>query len=310
MVFPHAYRTEHSETHTSNAEYGDYYARVISKKIKIQPALHKILQHVDSNRKQILSDLQEFIKIRTIWPNAECVKEMVRMKDHIEKWMRKLGAKYESFDIGCHKVGNQKIKLPPVTLATVRGSSDITVCVYCNVDVRDPCISKWKTNPWEAVEVGKEVYGNGVVLGKGPLLCWIEVINAFIQAKVPLPVTVKFIIETNYFNRSIGLKDFLMTQKQIFLHDIDYVVVNDSEWLNDKYPCITYGVIGIVHVDLYVTTVANSGEDPEVTMEEIVSRICNGDVVTIPLYDKYVTQITPDEENLYESININFEEMK
>lgn len=43
---------------------------------------------------------------------------------------------------------------------------------------------------------------------------------------------------------SKGLEEFLKQQKPTFLANINEIVVGDSEWLGEKYPCLIYGFTG------------------------------------------------------------------
>lgn len=119
MVYPHTYRTEHSETRTTNAEYGQYYAQSQSKKIKVQPKLLKILQYVDSNRVQFISDLKQAIEIKSISDNLKQKEQLIQMVKFVEKWLLKLGVKYENFYIGERTLDGKRYKLPPVILGNI-----------------------------------------------------------------------------------------------------------------------------------------------------------------------------------------------
>lgn len=118
MVYPHTYRTEHSETHTSNAEYGNYYAAMKSRKIKIQPQLLPILQFIDSNPQSFLKDLEEAVKIKSITSDLKYKTEVQKMIKFAEKWLIKLDMKFELFNVGFRYVDGHKVRLPPVILAS------------------------------------------------------------------------------------------------------------------------------------------------------------------------------------------------
>lgn len=119
MVYPHTYRTEHSETRTTNAEYGQYYAQSQSKKIKIQPQLLKILQYVDSNRVQIVQDLREAVEIQSTSDDLINKDNIINMVKFAEKWLLRLGVKYECFNIGTREIKGKRYKLPPVILGNI-----------------------------------------------------------------------------------------------------------------------------------------------------------------------------------------------
>lgn len=118
MVYPHTYRTEHSETHTTNAVYGEYYAAMKSKKIKIQPQLLTVLQYIDSNRPAFLNDLAEAVKIKSIG-DLKHRDEVLKMIKFAEEWLRKLDMKYELFNPGFQIINGKKVRLPPVILASL-----------------------------------------------------------------------------------------------------------------------------------------------------------------------------------------------
>lgn len=126
MVYPHCYRTEHSETITTNSTYGDWLAKHKSTKIPIQPELLELLKYVDTYNASFLRDLQEAVSIKSISGNPKYSNEIKEMISFTEKWMIKLGAKYECFDIGYQEVGGEKYPLPPVILGTIGGGKDDT----------------------------------------------------------------------------------------------------------------------------------------------------------------------------------------
>lgn len=118
------------------------------------------------------------------------------------------------------------------------------MCVYAWLDVNHPDKTKWNTNPWTVTEINKRFYGCGVSAGKGPLIAWFNAIKAFQGANLDLPVNIKFIIESMHYQKSHGLEAFLALRRQDFFFNVNYVVVCDSEWIGEKYPCLTYGSVG------------------------------------------------------------------
>ncbi|GJQ71567.1 hypothetical protein Trydic_g11274 [Trypoxylus dichotomus] len=304
MVYPHTYRMEHSETRTTNAEYGQYYAQSQSKKIKIQPQLLKILQYVDSNRVQIIQDVKEAVEIHSTSDDLIHKGDIIRMVKFAEKWLLKLGVQYECFNIGNREINGKRYKLPPVILGNIgKDKSKKTLCIYSYLDVKHPEVEKWNTDPWTVTEINKTIYGNGVASGKGNLIMWFHVLAAFQAAQVSLPVNIKFIIESMHTHRSDGLDEFLLTKKLDYLYDIDYVVVCGSEWIGEKHPCIVYGGVGLIHFVVQVEKTPNSTSDIKEDIDKVFRELTNekGRLTVPGIYDN-VSQITPDEEKLYEDI--------
>ena len=192
-----------------------------------------------------------------------------------------------------------------VTTNFVRFSLQVLlqVCVYGHLDSLLPDASKWNTNPWTLTEIEKKLYGCGVASGKGPILCWFHVLAAFYNLRVPFPVNIKLIIESMHCRQSEGLHDFLLTKKLDFLNDVDYVVVCDSEWLGEKYPCLVYGAVGKLRLEVTVEKAEKSKSEPADDMLQIIKNIVDDkEEILVPEYSRYVAPITPDEEKLYENI--------
>lgn len=130
MVYPHTYRTEHSETHTTNSVYGEYYAAMKSKKIKIQPKLLTILQYIDSNSYNFIDDLAEAVKIKSISSDVKYEADVNKMIQFAQDWLKKLNLKYELFNVGFRMVGGKKVRLPPIILTQLGNDpKKKTVCL-------------------------------------------------------------------------------------------------------------------------------------------------------------------------------------
>ncbi|CAH1155802.1 unnamed protein product [Phaedon cochleariae] len=304
MVYPHSYRTEHSETKTTNSVYGDYYAAMKSKKIKIQPNLLTIIQYIDSYRSQFLDDLEEAVKIKSITTDLKYRDEVKNMIKFTEGWLTKLDMKYECFNIGFYQVDDQKVRLPPVILASLGNDpKKKTVCAYLHLDVPDPTGRDWVTDPWTLTQKNTNYFGNGAACGKGPLMAWFHVVQAFKGSNMPLPVNLKFVIESMHHENSQGFADFVATRSQDFFSSVDFVVQCDSEWLGEKYPCIIYGAVGILHFQVTIEKQENSKTEIKDDMINIFKKIVDDEgKITIKGFHDYVEQITPDEEKIYENI--------
>ncbi|KAH0998616.1 cytosolic non-specific dipeptidase-like isoform X1 [Dendroctonus ponderosae] len=304
MVYPHTYRTEHSETITTNAVYGEYYAAKTSKKINIEPDLLLILQYVDSNRLQFLDDLAEIVKFKSVSGKLQYRDDVDRMISFTEEWLKKLQMKYECFNIGHYLLDGKKVPIPSVILASLGNCIDKkTVCVYLHLDVPEPDLADWTTNPWTLTNKNNVFFGNGTACGKGPLMMWFHVIQAFQKSDMPLPVNVKFIIEFMNHENSLGLSAFLPTRVQDFFAGIYNVILCESEWIGGKHPCLIYGCVGMIHFEIAITQSEDSKVDIKEDMKAIVNSLVDDkEQILIKHFGEYVEQITPDEEKVYENI--------
>lgn len=119
MVYPHTFRTEHSETKTTNSVYGEYYAARMVKHVSVTPKLLVIFQYIDSNRNEILDYLGEAVKIKSVSGALRYRDNVIGMIKFTEDWLKKLSVKYECFNIGWHNLDGQKVRLPPIILASL-----------------------------------------------------------------------------------------------------------------------------------------------------------------------------------------------
>lgn len=135
MVYPHCYRTEHSETNTTNGVYGEYYKKLKSHKISIQRDLLKLLNYVDSYRNTIIKDCTTACELKSVSGKKETWEQCWQMIEYAEAWMLRLGINYEAFTIGNYTLNGETIQLPPILLGVLgRDSKKKTVrCISAKI---------------------------------------------------------------------------------------------------------------------------------------------------------------------------------
>ena len=97
--------------------------------------------------------------------------------------------------------GFADLNLPPVLLGTYRSSSSRkTILFYGHVDVYPAFKSDgWFSEPFDLTERGDQLIGRGVSDNKGPILVWINAINAYRDTGMELPVNIK--VRTKYYSK-------------------------------------------------------------------------------------------------------------
>lgn len=55
---------------------------------------------------------------------------------------------------------------------------------------------------------------------------------------------------------SEGLDEVVLSRKDTFLKDVDYVCISDNYWLGTNKPCLTYGLRGLSYFYLEVECAA------------------------------------------------------
>lgn len=97
-----------------------------------------------------------------------------------------------------------------------------------------------------------KLFGRGSTDDKGPVLCWIHVLQAYKAIGIDIPVNLKFVFEGMEESGSEGLDELLWARKNTFLQNVDYICISDNYWLTTKKPCITYGLRGICYFHVEV----------------------------------------------------------
>ncbi|XP_072460195.1 cytosolic non-specific dipeptidase [Notamacropus eugenii] len=285
------------------------------------PSLTELFSHIDKHQDQYIKKLAEWVAIQSIsaWPEKR--EEINRMMEVAAANIRQLGGTTELIDIGKQKLHDgSEIPLPPILLGTL-GSDPLkkTVCVYGHLDVQPAALEDgWDSEPFTLVERDGKLYGRGATDDKGPVLGWLNALEAFQQINQDIPVNVKFCLEGMEESGSEGLDDLIFSKKDTFFKDVDYVCISDNYWLGKKKPCITYGLRGIcyffievecsdkdLHSGVYGGSVHEAMSDLITLMGCLVDRTGH---ILIPGINEAVAPVTDEELLQYEKIDFDLEE--
>jgi Cys-Gly metallodipeptidase DUG1 len=112
----------------------------------------------------------------------------------------------------------------------------------------------WTTEPFVLTHDAEtdRLYGRGSSDDKGPVLGWLNVIQAHQQAGIDFPVNLLMCFEGMEENGSEGLDELIADEAKAFFKDADCVCISDNYWLGTTKPCLT-----VIPLDL-----ANSVRSP------------------------------------------------
>lgn len=228
-----------------------------------------------------------------------------------------LGATVHSRPLG-PQPGKPHLELPPVIVA--RHGTDPnkrTILVYGHYDVQ-PALREdgWATEPFElSIDDKGRMYGRGSTDDKGPVLGWLNVIQAHKEAGIELPVNLLMCFEGMEEYGSEGLDDFIKAEAKTggFFEDADAVCISDNYWLGTEKPCLTYGLRGC---NYYSITVSGPGQDlhsgvfggtaqePMTDLVRLLSSLVdtNGKIL-VPGINEMVAPLSADEKSLYGDIS-------
>uniref|UniRef100_A0A4W3HXE3 Cytosolic non-specific dipeptidase n=1 Tax=Callorhinchus milii TaxID=7868 RepID=A0A4W3HXE3_CALMI len=265
--------------------------------------------------------LAEWVAIQSVSTTPEKRAETTAMVKFVAKEVERLGGTVELADIGQQTLPDgSQIPLPPILLATLGNDpKKKTVCIYGHLDVQPAKIEDgWNTDPFTLVEKDGKLYGRGSTDDKGPVLAWLNCIEAFQKIKQELPINLVFCLEGMEESGSEGLDELVFARKDTFFKGVDFICISDNYWLGKSKPCITYGLRGICYFYVEVTgsdkdlhsgvfggTIHEAMTDLITLMGKLVDK--NGKILVPGIYDS-VAPLEDEEKHLYQKIDFDVDE--
>jgi len=282
--------------------------------------LKKFYSHVDVNKTKYIERLRELVEIPSVsaWPeNRPYIRQCC---DVVCKQMQSLGATAELVDIGMQKQPDgTEIELPPIVFGNLGADpKKKTLLIYGHLDVQPAAMSDgWDFEPFKLTEHEGKLYGRGSTDDKGPVLDWINAIEAFQELGQELPINIKFCFEGMEESGSENLDSELEKRKDTWLKDVDYVCISDNYWLGKNKPCLTYGLRGICYFyleiesstkDLHSGVFGGSVHESMVDLVAVLNELVDakGRIQIPGIYDS-VAKLTDEELALYKNIDFNGE---
>lgn len=216
-----------------------------------------------------------------------------------------------------HQLGAESTLLPtcemgnPVVLATFQGTQGEQpkprILFYGHYDVVSAPRDGWNSDPFTVLGRNGYLYGRGVTDNKGPIIA-IACAAAELLRRRALGVDLIFLIEGEEEVGSTGFMDTVRKHKAQ-IGSIDAILLSNSTWITEYPPCITYGLRGVVHATLAISSGApdqHSGVEggavvePMLDMIRLLSTLTDSQrKVAIPGFYESVRQQTEDEKQLY-----------
>jgi Cys-Gly metallodipeptidase DUG1 len=228
--------------------------------------------------------------------------------------LESLGAEVQQRQLG-KQPGKEHLDLPPVVIARYgNDKSKRTILVYGHYDVQPAGIEDgWATDPFTlTVDDKGRMFGRGSTDDKGPVLGWLNAIEAHQKAGVEFPVNLLCCFEGMEEYGSEGLDDFINAEAKNFFKDADAVCISDNYWLGTEKPCLTYGLRGCNYYsvsisgpgqDLHSGVFGGTAQEPMTDLVRVLSKLVdtNGKIL-IPGINDLVAPVTDEEKKLYGAI--------
>lgn len=207
--------------------------------------MNKPLAYLEQHQEKFKKELFDFLRIPSISADPGHKKDVVRAARYIADQLR---------DIGIQKVTIEETEGNPVVLAEhlEAGEDKPTILIYGHYDVQPPDpLDEWESEPFEPVIRDGKIYARGASDDKGQSFTHVKAVESYLKTGTPLPVNVKFIIEGEEEIGSPSLIPFLAANKERL--KCDMVLVSDTAMFAKDTPSITYGLRGLMYLEVKVT---------------------------------------------------------
>ncbi|KAF9972154.1 hypothetical protein BGZ73_004771 [Actinomortierella ambigua] len=190
------------------------------------------------------------------------------------------------------------------------GKRPMNVLVYGHYDVIAAESKKWVHPPFVMQGENGYLYGRGTTDNKGPMLACIFAASELMEEQA-LDVNVKFLIEGEEENGSIGFFQAVEQNIELF-KEADVILLSNSYWLGEDIPCLTYGLRGVIHstltitsknADLHAGVDGGAVSEPLFDMVKVLAELVDPNRnVKIPGFYDCVRPLTAQEDALYTPI--------
>ena len=264
-----------------------------------------------ASNEQLFEALCQFISYRTVSSKPEYAKDCRSGASWLRNLFKTFGAETDMFPTE----GNQN----PVVFArfkgkngNMRGAKKIMFYGHYDVVAAENRTQRWIEDPFKMHGINGYLYGRGVSDNKGPVLAALYAV-ADIVARQELSSDIIFLIEGEEECGSRGFQAAVKNNKHV-IGDVDWILLANSYWLDDNFPCLTYGLRGVVHATVEVKSDRpdlHSGVDGSRLIHEaskdlvaLLALLTGPDgEVNIPGFYEPILPVTKAENERYEAIS-------
>ncbi|KAK7461443.1 hypothetical protein VKT23_008621 [Stygiomarasmius scandens] len=285
-----------------------------------------IYNYIDSHQKEYVDRLTQAVKIPSVSADTTSAgrQHVIDMSNFMLQQLKALNVDARQVELGPQSGTN--VNLPPLVIGTLgTDPKKKTVLIYGHFDVQPAQKSDgWNTDPFTLTEVpdgkgGTKMVGRGSTDDKGPILGWVNCIEAYQQSGVEIPVNIKFLFEGMEEQSSDGLNDYIKQEANGYFKGVNYVTICDNYWLNNKTPVLTYGLRGIamyridvngapmnLHSGIYGGMIFEPMSD---LIAVLASLVNNQAQILIPSVNNLVPPPTAQEIELYQAIDYSVQDL-
>ncbi|XP_034099790.1 cytosolic non-specific dipeptidase-like [Drosophila albomicans] len=212
--------------------------------------LNHVIDHAHGQLETQLMELDSILSIRTIPHDIQYDAQNKQAMDRMAQRLIELGFDVELVDVGAKEEGTPAHYMIFADYFSTPAKN--VMLIYGHIDVLPvPESDPWLYPPFSLTQKNEKLYGRGLTNSKGPLMCWIQAIDAWMTQTNDLPVNIKFIIDGNS-NVSLQLLRDVFEQRKQFFQPVDLLVSTTNLWIAENVPMLTTCHSGYVKFELEV----------------------------------------------------------
>ena len=266
--------------------------------------------HYKTSNEQLTDSLRRFVSYRTVSSDARHAVDCRRGASYLRSVFKNFGASTEML--------SAPDPYNPIILARFKGNPATAarrkkILFYGHYDVvaANNASGKWIVDPFAMEGIDGYLYGRGTSDNKGPIMAAVFACAELMRER-NLGSDIIFLIEGEEENGSRGFEKAVRANKDKIGH-VDWILLANSYWLDDRIPCLTYGLRGVIHAKVRIESSQpdlHSGVDGSAQLDEPLKDLVmllnaltgrNG-IVKIPGFYDPIPPISAEEQGLYNDI--------
>jgi acetylornithine deacetylase/succinyl-diaminopimelate desuccinylase-like protein len=202
------------------------------------------LGYARRHRSRFVEELKHFVRFPSVSNQPKHAYDVRRCAQWLAAHLQWVGLEH------VHIVSTRRH--PIVYAAWLRATGRPTLLIYGHYDVQPPePLGEWRTQPFEPLMKGGNLYGRGSSDDKGQLFAHVKALESYLKTDRQLPVNVKCIFEgEEELGGSRNLEAFVRRNRSALL--ADSAVISDTRMLGPERPSLGYSERGNVRFTLEV----------------------------------------------------------
>lgn len=211
--------------------------------------LDDVLDTLVFDREAYMLELKRLMMLRSIAGKKEFLIETEQICQRVAQRLSELHFDVELVEV---KKEGKKLKHWMIFAEYFSTPAKNIVLIYGNVGVLPVTPADgWKHNPFSLTEKDGKLYGSGLSSTKGPIISWIQAVDAWMKRTKDLPVNIRFIIDSDV-QADVHVLRKVLDERTDFFIGVDLLLDTTNKWIAADKPMLTISHSGYIYFNLLV----------------------------------------------------------